>query len=175
MSDATQGYSTAQRALHWITAALVVALVTIGLVMSGADPDGAMRLGLSRAHAVLGITTGLVMIARLVLKLRGPKVTPLPMPPARRGLLRVVHAAIYIVLFAILASGMGTANLGDWHPYLRGETASAPDLHALVSREVHEVLVFTLLGLVATHVIGVLLFEVQHRGALARMLPGRRS
>lgn len=175
MSDTTtEGYSTAQRALHWLTAALVVALVTIGLVMSDADPESALRLYLSRAHGILGMTTGVMLIARLILKLRGPKVPPLPMSAARRGLLRAVHAALYVVLFMVLASGASTAIRGEWHSYLWGPASSAPDLHELLPREAHEALVFTLLGLVAVHVIGVFLFEVQHKGALARMLPRRR-
>lgn len=167
------GYSSPQRALHWLTAILFVALAVIGFVMSDADPDGALRLWLSRAHAILGLATGGTLVARLVLRSRGPKPEPLPMPPARRTLLRAVHAGMYGAMFALLASGMSTSILGGWSAYLRGEVASAPDLHPIVPREVHEALVFVVIALVAVHVAGVLLFETQHGGALARMLPAR--
>ena len=56
-------------------------------------------------------------------------------------------------------------------PLGRGALAAAPELESLASREVHEVLVFALLGLVALHVGGVVLQQVRRGGIARRMVP----
>lgn len=166
-------YGSTRIALHWISAALVVSLAAVGFLMSDADPESALRLWLSRAHAVLGVTTGVVLLARLAARVRAPALAPLPMSPTRRWVMRAVHAGIYLTLFAALASGVGTSIAGDWPGYLLGSTPAAPDLHALAPREGHELFAFVLLGLIGAHVVGVLLHESRHGGALRRMLPAR--
>ncbi len=169
----TQSYSPAQRALHWAMAALIVLLAPIGWLMSDADPDGAARLWLSRAHAGLGMTLGVLLFARIVTRVRAPKVAELPGSTSpQRLLMRVIHIGIYATLVVTLISGNATSILGDWPSYLLGNTPSAPDLHPIVHREGHERVVFALLGLTLLHVAGVGLHEIRKGGALRRMLPG---
>lgn len=166
-------YSPAQRALHWAMAALIALLAPIGWLMSDADPDGAARLWLSRAHAGLGMTLGLLLIARVVTRVRAAKVAELPGSTSpQRMLMRVIHGGIYAALVVTLISGNATSILGDWPSYLFGSTPSAPDLHPIVHREGHERFVFALLGLTLLHVGGVVLHEIRKGGALRRMLPG---
>jgi cytochrome b561 len=168
-----QAYSRAQIALHWTMGALIVVLVPMGLVMSDADPDGALRLWLSRAHAGLGMLLGALLVARAVVRLRAPKVAELPgSTPVQRTAMRVVHVGIYLALAAVLFSGSATSFLGDWPAYLFGRTPSAPDLHEIPPREGHETFVFALLGLTLMHVAGVVLHEIRKGGAIRRMLPG---
>lgn len=170
---APQTYSRAQRALHWAMAALIAALAPIGWLMSDADPDGAARLWLSRAHAGLGMTLGLLLVARIVTRVRAPRPAELPGSTAsQRTLMRVIHGGIYAVLVVTLISGNATSILGDWPAYLLGSTPSAPDLHPIVHREGHERFVFGLLGLTLLHVAGVMLHEIRKGGALRRMWPG---
>jgi cytochrome b561 len=170
---APQSYSRAQIALHWAMAALIAALAPIGWLMSDADPDGAARLWLSRAHAGLGMVLGLLLVARIVTRFRAPKVAELPGSTSlQRGVMRAVHVGIYAVMVLILVSGNATSILGDWPAYLLGSTPSAPDLHPIQHREGHERFVFALLGLTFLHVAGVMLHQVRKGGALARMLPG---
>lgn len=166
-------YSRAQAALHWLTAALLVALVVIGFVMTGAEPESALRLGLSRAHALLGGATAVTLVARLLVRARSPKVDPLPMSRPRRALMRAVHLAMYLALLAVLASGVATSVGGDWASYLLGQAPSAPDLGALHPRQGHGRLVVALMILIGAHVVGVLVHEVRHGGALRRMLAPR--
>ena len=81
------------------------------------------------------------------------------------------HAAMYLVTFAIGASGFATGAQSAWPDYLGGALAEAPALESLASREVHEVLAIALLGLVALHVGGVMLQQARKGGVLRRMLP----
>ncbi|GAB4204417.1 MAG: hypothetical protein OHK0013_19330 [Sandaracinaceae bacterium] len=171
--NAPEAYSRVQIALHWSMGALIFALVPMGFVMSDADPHGAMRLWLSRAHAGLGTLLGALLVARAVVRLRAPKVAELPgSTPIQRAAMRVVHVGIYLALAAVLLSGSAASFLGDWPAYLFGQTPGAPDLHDIPPREGHETFVFALLGLTLTHVGGVVLHEIRKGGALRRMLPG---
>lgn len=169
-------YTPSQRALHWVMAASIAALAPIGWLMSDADPDGAARLWLSRAHAGLGASLGVLLLARIVIRLRAPKVREVHATTSyQRVAMRVVHLGLYVVLALVLVSGSVTSVAGDWVSFLLGEAAHAPDLHALPPREGHELFVFTLLGLTVLHVGGVMLHEVRKGGTLRRMLPGMGS
>jgi cytochrome b561 len=160
-------------ALHWAMAAALVGMLAVGFLMTRADPDGPARLWLSRAHVALGVSVGLGLVTRLVVRTRSVT-APLPMPAPRAALKRVVQGGLYAVLFALIASGISTCLLGDWSSYVVfGTTLSAPDLSAIRPRQGHGIFVYVLLGLVATHVAGVVLYEARIGGALRRMLPTR--
>ncbi|MFO0715051.1 MAG: cytochrome b/b6 domain-containing protein [Sandaracinus sp.] len=166
-------YSRAQIVLHWAMAAMIVALAPIGWIMSDADPDGALRLWLSRAHWGLGVGLGLLLVARIVVRLRAPKVADVhDTTPPQRIAMRVVHLGLYATIAMLLVSGTATSILGDWPSYLFGATAHAPDLHAIEPREGHELFVFLTIVLSVLHIGGVVLHEVRKGGTLRRMLPG---
>ncbi len=164
-------WSTASVALHWLAAALIVGLATAGFVMADLPADSRGRLLLSRLHTLGGATLMLLTGARLVVRRRGPAVRPLPVSELHRQGVGVVHALLYMVTFAIGATGFATGARSAWSAYLRGQLAEAPALAALASREVHEVLVFALLGLLLLHVGGVMLQQVRRGGVLRRMVP----
>ena len=170
-------WSTPSVALHWLAATLIVGLATAGFVMTDLPADSSMRLLISRMHTLGGATLMLLTVARLVVRRRGPAVTPLPVSDLHRRGVGVIHALLYAVTFAIGASGFATGALSAWPDYLRGQLAEAPALEALASRQAHEALVFALLGLVALHVGGVMLQQVGKGGVLGRMVPflGRGS
>ena len=166
-SPAPARWSRASMALHWLSAALIVGLVAVGFVMSD--------LAASRLHTLSGAGLMLLVLARLVVRWRGARPAPLPLSDLHRRGVGLVHGALYAVLFGIGMSGFATGALSAWPEYLRGELAEAPALEALATRELHEALVFALLGLIALHVGGVFVHELRLGGALRRMLPGGRG
>ena len=164
-------WSNTSVALHWLAAALIVGLATAGFVMTDLPADSSGRLLISRMHTLGGATLMLLTVARLVVRRRGPAVTPLPVSELHRRGVGVIHALLYAVTFAIGASGFVTGARSAWPDYLRGQLAEAPALEALVSRQAHEALVFVLFGLVLLHVGGVMLQQVRTGGVLGRMVP----
>ena len=166
-------WSTPVVVIHWLSAALIVGLAAAGLVMSHMSPDASARLLLSRLHSVGGVALMALTVARLIARTRAGGPAPLPLDAAHRRLVGVVHALIYATLFGIGASGALTGARSEWPQYLRGELGRAPALEAMTSRAAHEALVFTLLGLVAIHVAGVVIHQARRGGALPRMLPSR--
>lgn len=175
-SSTPSTYSAAERGLHWAMAALLAALAPIGWLMSDADPGGATRLWLSRAHAGLGMLLGVLLVVRIVTRLRAPKLPEVHGTTSiQRLAMRGVHVGLYVAIALVIVSGNATSLLGDWPAYLLGSTAAAPDLHEIAPREGHEVGVFLLLALTVAHVGGVMLHEVRKGGTLRRMLPGAGS
>lgn len=171
----TARWSTRSVVLHWVSAGIVVAMASAGFVMSDLPADSGLRLLLSRSHTVFGVTLMALTVARLVARRRGTRPEPLPLGPLHRRFVGAVHGLIYVLVFGLGASGVVTALRTAWPSYVRGESALAPDLEHVASREVHEALVFGLLSLVALHVAGVLMQELRRGGALRRMIPFMRE
>ena len=164
-------WSSRSVALHWVSAALIAGMGAAGFVMSDLPADSSSRLLLSRSHSLVGVALMAITALRLGVRRRGPTPDPLPLPPLHRRGIDAVHALIYVVIFALGASGLVTAARSAWPGYLRGAIGSAPDLEHVASREVHESLVFALIVLIALHVGGVIVQELRGGGALRRMLP----
>ena len=164
-------WSNTSVALHWFAAALIVGLAAAGFVMTDLPADSSGRRLISRMHTLGGATLMLLTVARLVVRRRGPAVTPLPVSELHRRGVGVIHALLYAVTFAIGTSGFLTGARSAWPDYLLGRLAKAPALGELLSREAHELLVFALLGLVMLHVGGVMVQQVRQGGVLGRMVP----
>lgn len=94
--------------LHWITAALVVLLWTIGRVTPFL-PRGPLRIDVWSVHMLLGLTLAIVLIARIGWRLtRGRR-----LPPAERGIRHLLatatHGLLYLLLVAVVALGITNA------------------------------------------------------------------
>jgi cytochrome b561 len=171
MSVASERWSTASVALHWLGALLLVGLAAAGFVMTGLGAGSSERLWLARAHTLGGAALMLLTVARLVVRRRGPKVAPLELGALHRRGVGAVHALLYAVIFALGLSGAVTGATSAWPDYLRGAVATAPELATRWPRQAHEALVLALVGLVALHVGGVLVQHLRRGGVLQRMAP----
>lgn len=157
-------------ALHWLSAALLVGMVVVGLVMVGLPPDEPLRRVLGRMHSLTGVTLGLLTLARLVVRLRGPSPAPIPLAPLHRQGAAFIQALIYLGLFGMAATGVATAYRSNWHAYIEGADPS-PVFDGLLSRQVHGALIIGLVLLVGAHVVGVLVQQARKGGTLRRVLP----
>lgn len=173
----SERWSNTSIALHWLAAALIVGLATVGFVMTGLPADSSGRLLISRLHTLGGATLMLLTVSRIVVRRRGPAVRQLPVSELHRRGVGVIHALLYVVTFAIGVSGFVTGARSPWPDYLRGRLEEAPALEIIASRQAHEALVFVLLGLVLLHVGGVIVQQVRTGGIVRRMVPllGRES
>lgn len=162
-------------ALHWLSAALVVGLVVVGFFMVDLPADAPLRRVLGRAHSLGGLTLGLLTLTRLLVSRLGVRPAPLALPTLHRRGIAWVHGLIYVALFGMSASGLGTALGSDWPAYLGGDLGAAPQLGALLSRQVHGALVLGVVLLVVAHVGGVVVQQLRHGGTLRRMSPFGRG
>lgn len=172
MTGSAERWSRVVVGIHWVSAFLIVALFGAGLAMVGLDPADPLRRNLGRAHTIAGNLLGLITLARLLIRRRTQAPSPIDAPELHRKGIAVVHALLYVVSLGVIITGLGTVlRVRDgWHRYLLGELPKPPSFHAFASREVHEILAFALVAMVAAHIVGVIVQEARKGGALRRML-----
>lgn len=98
IEGADTGYSLTARVLHWLTAALVLTMIPIGIAMANAD-FGVAQDTLYHLHRSIGATLLPIVIARLVYRWRHPA-PPLPddIPAVQRFAALATHWALYALL-----------------------------------------------------------------------------
>jgi cytochrome b561 len=169
-------YSGATIALHWLTAALIVANLALGLSMVplAISPR---KLHWYLWHKSIGATVFVLTGIRLGWRAIRPPPPPVAMPAWQQRAAAVSHAALYALMFATPLSGwLYSSATGVQVVYLG--VAPLPDLvprdPALgdVLRIVHVTLNSLLFALVCLHVAAALKHHFGDRDhTLARMLP----
>lgn len=158
-------------AIHWATALLLVAIIAAGYTMTELASTDPLRRNLGRLHTIGGNLLGLMTLARLVVLRRSARPPALGTSRVHAKGIAAVHALLYVLTFAVIGTGLGTALPSTWHEYLKGDLPTPPSFEAVASRQVHETLAFVLAVLVTTHILGVIVQEVRGGGVLRRMLP----
>jgi cytochrome b561 len=174
---AATSYGAAARFFHWLTVALLLAIVPIGLVM-GDLPRGLLQDTLFVTHESLGLTVLGLTLLRLLWRLT--HAAPPPARDLRPFEVRAsgsVHALLYVILLVmpvtgylfVTYSGIGLHYFG----LMRVPALVAPDKPTGEwFLAVHVALQWAIYGLVAMH-IGAALhhFFVRRNDVLVRMIP----
>ncbi len=92
-------YTGTARALHWITAILVLVVIPAGLIMTNAQP-GALQDFLFHIHRSIGATLIPIVLFRLYYRLTHP---PLPLPADIPALQRFAAETTHWLLYILLA------------------------------------------------------------------------
>lgn len=169
-------YSNAAIALHWATALLIVANLTLGLSMVPL-PISPRKLHWYLVHKSIGITIFLLTGIRLAWRRFHPPPPPVAMPAWQRHAASISHAALYALLFAIPVSGWVYSSATGVQVVYLG-IFPLPDLvlkdRALADalKVVHVTLNSLMFALVCVHVAAALKHHFGDRdAALIRMLP----
>ena len=94
--------------LHWVTAALVVALWTLGQTIDF-FPKGAPKIDARSTHFVLGMALGVVLLIRIVWRASAGRSLP-PATPGGGGVAaKVVHYGLYTLVAATVVLGVFNA------------------------------------------------------------------
>jgi cytochrome b561 len=91
--------------LHWVTAALVVILWTLGQTIDF-FPKGAPKIDARSTHFVLGATLGIVLLIRVRWRVGAGRRLPLAGPGWIGIAARIVHYGLYALLAATLVLGV---------------------------------------------------------------------
>ncbi len=193
-------YGPAAKTLHWTVAALVLALLGLGLAMVRWPANWlsplplALKSELYQLHKSLGLTVLALMLARLIIRaVRGAPPLPDTLPAWERRAARITHAALYVLLIAqpligwLLVSAsrvrLGSVAIAvptHWFdlftvPHLPALAALAPaeaDRWAGIFKSLHTATAIALTALVALHVGAALRHHwVLRDDILARMAP----
>lgn len=170
-------YGGGARAFHWITVALLLTIIPMGLVM-GRLPRGLLQDTLFITHESLGLTVLGLTLLRLLWRLAHPAPPPsADLVPLERQASRTVHAALYVILLAMPITGYLFVSYSGIALHYFG-LIKVP---ALVAKQkplgdlalaVHKSLQWAIYGLAALH-IGAALhhYFMRRNDVLQRMLP----
>ena len=166
--------------LHWLLAALLLLALAMGTLvlkeMPNASPD---KIDALRGHMVVGIAIGALMFVRLLVRWRSRSpAAALTGNKVLDRLGKVAHMGLYLLVFAMAASGMATAlQAGLPEIIFGGSGAPLPESFAAYpARLVHGTVATLLLIQIGVHVAGAVYHQVVLKdGLLSRMGFGKRQ
>jgi cytochrome b561 len=163
--------------LHWSMAALIVLAFGLGLLID--EFPKTWKYAMIEGHKVIGISILILLAARIVWRLGHRPPTSEELSPIIARAAQIGHFALYVLMFATPAIGLGYA-------VLRGQgfdfgLFAIPPLAAASPREItrplrqfHEWAAYGLLGLALLHALVALWHHfVARDGVMRRMLPAR--
>ena len=166
-------------ALHWLLAVLLIALLAGGTLslktVSNASPD---KLSLLRIHMAMGSCVLGLMFLRLVVRLN----TAHPLAESTGNALLDqlapwVHWILYLLVFAMVGSGIGIAASAGLPDIVFSGLGQLPvDFSAFRARTVHGIVAKMLMLTIALHAAAAVYHQVVKRdGLLSRMWFGARE
>jgi cytochrome b561 len=174
-------YDGGARALHWLTVALLLVIIPMGLIM-GRLPRGTLQNSLFITHESLGLTILALTLARFLWRLGHP-----PPPPSgdlnqlERAASGGVHVLLYALLIIMPVTGYFFVTLSDidlsYFGIVHVPALTEPDKPlGKTFGAIHMTLQWAIYALAAMH-IGAALhhYFFRHNDVLARMLPGLRD
>lgn len=165
------------RAVHWLSAFLVLAAIGLGFFISNAEFSLSL-LKYFGLHKTLGITVFALTVLRLVWHKISPPPHPKPSGAAWKDqLARVVHKSFYVLLIAMplsgwiasSATGIDTVIFNRWTLPAIAPTDEAWEkagfaLHAIIAK--------LLVATIVLHVGGALVRSASRDGTMRRMWAG---
>lgn len=178
ITNSDRQWGVASQAFHWLIAALIAAQAGLGWYMTTLKLSPT-KFELFALHKSLGITVLALALLRLLWRLANPTPSlPGQMSRTERWLAHASHGTLYLLLFAMPVSGYIINSAANFPleyfglfpiPNLTAENEPLKN----AATEVHETLIWILVGVLALHVAGALKHHfVDRDDVLRRMLPG---
>ena len=179
-------YTAVARALHWLMAVGLTAMVVLGLIMVHGGVARMTQFKLYQLHKSIGITILILAVLRLLWRLtHRPPALPAEMPPLEKGAAHGAHVILYILMIGMPLVGWIMVSVSPFNlptvlfglvpwPHLPGlsSLANKPYWEG-VAKTVHAYGAYVLIALVLVHVAAALRHHIVLRDdILARMLPG---
>jgi cytochrome b561 len=177
MTPIHERFSPLQRALHWIMAVCILAMLFIGVgMLSTVRPD---YLSLVSIHKPLGIVILLLALIRLVVRLtHGAPPLPASMPEPMKLAAHLSHLAFYLLMIGLPLIGWGMLSAADYPVVVFGIhlpriLPHSNGLHTLLWNA-HRVLALCFFALILVHLAAALLHALVRRdGVFQAMAPWR--
>lgn len=172
-------YTTTAIVFHWLVAILVLTMICLGFYMEGIPKGNADRALFFNIHKSIGVTTALIVIARLLWRWKNPApALPSSMPAWEIQASRISHALLYMCIIVMPLSGFSATQFTKYGvnyfylfkiPPMGWEDKMIYDL----LQGVHGVTAVLLITLIVIHVLAALKHLLIDRDKVfQRMLPG---
>jgi cytochrome b561 len=171
-------YTPVARILHWLTAALVLSVIPIGLAMTHID-EGPLQDSLFHLHESIGATVIPIILIRLIYRLtHNPLPLPADIPAIQRLAAETVHWALYLLVAAQTIVGwIATSAYGA--PIIIFGLFRLPPIWPKDSDFsenvllVHDVIGYSIAALICVHIGGALFHHfIRKDRVLLRMVTG---
>ncbi len=175
LRNTAQSYGVLARALHWLMALLIFALLGLGLYMTGL-PDGDPKWGWYDLHKSLGVVVFALLLVRLLWRRMSP---PPPLPatlhPHEQLLAHAGHALIYVAILLLPLTGYLDSAWGGFHLSLFGwfdiPLAFGKDQAKFeITVAVHRWTAYTLMALLGAHIAAALKHHFLDRDDVLRRM-----
>ena len=175
--DRPAAYTLTAVRLHWLIALAIAGTFAVGVYMHEL-PLSPQKLQIYSWHKWSGVTIFLLVLVRLAWRIgHRPPAAPEGMPAWQRKAAAGVHHLLYLLMFAIPLSGWLMSSAKGFQTVWFG-VVPLPDLVAKnkdlgdALKEVHEILNFTIAGLVVAHAGAAIKHHfIDRDDVLVRMLP----
>lgn len=176
--NTNQRYGWISIVFHWLMAALIIAMLALGLVME--DLEDPLRGQIYGLHKATGIVILFLALLRLIWRSTNARVAmPATMDLLKRRLAHVTHVALYVLMLCIPLSGWVMSDAAGYPVSVYGlftmpSLAEKDKILREIAGETHELLAFGLMALLALHIAAALYHHVMVKDdVLRRMLPGK--
>lgn len=162
--------------LHWLHAALILALIVLGLYMGGL-PKGEARSAAIALHKSLGVAAFALVVCRLAWRRRHPAPADTRLSAAEHRLAAAGHRLLYALLLLVPLAGYLSSSFTRYPMRVFGvaipKAGWEDEAINAFFNGAHGLLAWILVAMIAAHLGAVVLHALQGRPVLARMLPGR--
>lgn len=172
MKSSPDRYGTVAVTIHWLSAVLILVLLASGFNAAGAM-DAAAKARFLRVHIPVAIAILLLTLLRVVWWwFLDAKPHPVGGAPAwQERLAGLVHAAFYVVIFGMAASGIGMMILSGAGPAVFGEPGAVlPNFDDFAPRVPHGLGARLFVLLLIAHIGAALHHHLVRRDAMLRRM-----
>jgi cytochrome b561 len=172
---ARESYGNTAKIFHWLIFLLLAAQYAVGSIMPHIGRK-TLNEGWVNWHFSIGAAILFVIVLRLIWRLLYPVALP-SMPAWEFFLSRATHLILYALVLVMTLLGWAAANARGWDVKLFGVVtlpALAPNGSAWghEAGDIHNILVYVLLGFIVLHVAGALYhYFILRDRVLQRMMP----
>lgn len=168
-------YDVVAKLFHWLIFLLLAAQYAVGSIMPHIGRN-TLNEGWVNWHLSIGAAILFVIVLRFAWRLSHPVPLSSDLPPLEKTLARATHLALYALVFVMTILGWAAANSRGWTVVLFGAVplpSLAPKGAAWAHEagDIHNILVYVLLGFIVLHVAGALYhYFVRRDRVMQRML-----
>ncbi|WP_324698856.1 cytochrome b [Novosphingobium sp. RL4] len=157
MKGDKQGYGTLAVTLHWVSAVLIIILLITGF-NAAAHPEAAEKAALLRVHIPATILMLLATLARLIWWALDQRPEAVAGPKWQKIVSKATHIALYVVIIAMLGSGIALVALSGAAPdiFAPGGTTRLPNFDLFPPRIPHGIGARLLVALLILHIAAAL-------------------
>ena len=175
MNDVRLQFTPLQRALHWVMAICILAMLFVGVGMvSTIKPE---YLTLVSIHKPLGIVILVLAVLHLIVRWHyGAPPLPSDMPEPMKLAARLSHVLFYLLMIAMPLIGWTMLSTADYPVVVAGIQLPAilppnPELHSMLWNS-HRLLAFCFFALILVHLAAALFHALVRRdGVFDAMAP----